>query len=121
MIFNKLYEEDRTVTVSQLRQRLQNNEMDVTENIISRDILPSLRDKGIIISGTYKGYRLATSVKHIQSYIQHNKDIILPMLHRLDIARTGIKLATANQLDIIDPTNEKELSRILNVMVLMNL
>lgn len=116
LIFNKLYEEDRTVTVSQLRQQLQNNEVDVTENIISRDILPSLRDKGIIISGTYKGYRLATSAKQIQSYIQHNKDIILPMLHRLDIARTGVKLATANRLDIIDPAKEKELSRILNLI-----
>lgn len=116
LIFNKLYEEDRTITVSQLRQQLQNNEMEVSDNIISRDILPSLRDKGIIISGTSKGYRLATSAKQIQSYIQHNKDIILPMLHRLDIARTGIKLATANQLDIIDSSKEKELSRILNLI-----
>ena len=38
------------------------------------------------------------------------------MLHRLDIARTGVKLATANRLDIIDPAKEKELSRILNLI-----
>ena len=74
-----------------------------------------MRDYGIIISGTAKGYRLATTLEQVRDYISHNKDIIFPMLKRLNIARQKIKLATANRLDIIDEIAEKKLSDILDI------
>ena len=115
LLFNKLYEDDKVITAQNLRQKLSLQDIDISENDISRKILPQLRDYGIIISGTAKGYRLATTLEQVRDYISHNKDIIFPMLKRLNIARQKIKLATANRLDIIDEIAEKKLSDILDI------
>jgi hypothetical protein len=74
---------------------------------LSSRVIGKVRDAGILISGNAKGYRLATDVKDIKSFVQHNRNILEPMLGRLQTARESVKQDTANRFDIL---SEQEFS-----------
>ena len=60
----------------------------VQKQYVQSKIIGALRMKGIIIAGEKLGYRLVTSEKSLCAYLTQDKTIILPMLAKLDAART---------------------------------
>lgn len=66
------------------------------------DIVGSLRDSGVVISSSTKGYKIPLSLNEVYSYSNHTMQVIYPMLERLGKARNSILLATENELDILD-------------------
>lgn len=56
-------------------------------------VIGHLRYKGIIISGSNRGYCLALSLNDIKDYLDHNATIIFPMLDRIKEARSAVKMA----------------------------
>jgi len=71
------------------------------EQAFSSRIIGRIREAGIIIAGGHDGYRLATTVRDINQYIEHDKNILLPMLRRLKIAREVARIDTAGHFDIL--------------------
>lgn len=53
-------------------------------------IIGSIRKAGIIVTGTKKGYKLATSEADVKEYLQHDKSVIMPMLSKLSTARNVV-------------------------------
>lgn len=70
------------------------------QSFASRVVGP-LRDAGLILAGSNDGYRLATCVKDIRMYLDHDLSLIEPMMGRLKRARENIRHATGNCLDIL--------------------
>lgn len=81
----------------------------------SSRIIGKLRDAGIVIAGDNNGYRLATNMNDIDSYINHDITIIKPMIARLIKARESIKLSTTNKYDFLDNQNYGWLKNIVEV------
>ncbi len=75
---------------------------EISKQAFSLGIIGKLREAGIIIAGTNEGYRLALSVEDIQDYLNHDKNIIEPMINRLITARDVVRHDTANGYDILD-------------------
>jgi hypothetical protein len=75
------------------------------EKLSDRDfkskIITALRNHGIIITGSNKGYTIALTYEEIKEYLKHNKGIILPMIRKIKKAQEEIKKATNNNLDIL--------------------
>ena len=69
---------------------------------LSSRVIGPLRDWGILISGGSDGYCLACNTADIYRYLDHDKNIIEPMLIRLNIARKGILQDTSNQYDVLE-------------------
>lgn len=65
-------------------------------------IVAKLRDAGVIIASCSRGYKLPVSEKELYDFTNHTNSVIKPMIDRLKICRDKIKLATTNQLDILD-------------------
>ena len=78
------------------------------------NVIGAIRKEGIIITGTNKGYRLATTINDVKAYLQQDKTVILPMLTKLRCAR--LLLSTSANIDILLGKDNKELVACLNAI-----
>ncbi|RRA95164.1 hypothetical protein [Paenimyroides viscosum] len=88
-------------------------EKPMNEEYFRSKIIGNLRDKGILISSSNTGYKIPTSKRDLESFLKHGNRVILPMLNRIKQARNAIKLATLNELDILEDEKYKELKNLL--------
>lgn len=71
-------------------------------------VIGGLRDEGVIIASSSRGLKIPTSVKDLTGFVDETIKKIFPMLHRLQAARTQIKLATLNKLDIMEGRDQEK-------------
>lgn len=86
----------------------------LSEEYFRSKVVGNLRDRGVLIASSTKGYKIPTSSEDIDDFILHGKRIVLPMLNRIREARDTIKLATHNDLDILDKEAFAELKNLLD-------
>jgi hypothetical protein len=106
---------NRYITTSEITSHLnQNRHEKIKEEYFRTKIVGNLRDKGVLIASGRQGYKIPTSSKDLDTFVNHGKRIILPMLNRIKEARQAIKLATGNELDLLDRIEYAELRKLLN-------
>lgn len=76
--------------------------MTLTRDNLRLRVIGPLRDAGVLITSSPKGYKLPRSVTDMLSFVEHGHSIIAPMLDRLDRARRLLKLASDGGVDILD-------------------
>ena len=64
-------------------------------------IIGKLRDKGVIIASSNKGYKIPSKKSEIIDFINHDASIVLPMLSRLKKCRDLVKLASIDKIDVL--------------------
>lgn len=110
----RAYPINRYIKTSEILNHLnQNRQEKVQEEYFRTKIVGNLRDKGVIIASGRQGYKIPTSAKDLDTFVNHGKRIILPMLNRIREARSAIKLATNNELDLLGKIEYIELKKIL--------
>lgn len=72
-------------------------------------IICKLRDAGVIISSSSKGYKIPSNEAEIYDFINHGNQVVLPMLWRLKKCRDLVKLATNGQVDLLEHDEYKDL------------
>lgn len=77
-------------------------EQRITRNHLYRRVIAPLRDEGVIIASSSRGYKIPISVDDIKTYLNSTHTIVSPMLHRIGICRQLIKQQTGNSLDVLD-------------------
>jgi len=78
-------------------------------------VIAKLRDNGIIISSSNKGYKLPSSSQDLFEFVDHSNSYIQPMIDRLLKCRNQIKLATKNKIDIFDSDEFRYLKILRNI------
>lgn len=86
---------------------------EIQEEYFRTKVIGNLRDKGILIASGRQGYKIPTSAEDLNSFIDHGKKIIIPMLKRIREARNAVMLATQNSLDLLDKKEYLELKKII--------
>lgn len=86
----------------------------LSTEVFRNKVVAKLRDKGIIISSNRTGYKIPNSVNDVQSFVRLNKNLILPMMNRIKIAREIVKTATINNVDILDTEANKRLKKMID-------
>lgn len=81
-------------------------------------VIGRLRDQGLLIAssakGDKKGYRLPTSAADLLKFLDHGNSLVVPILNRIQMCRERVKLATNNELDILDKDQFSKLKKILS-------
>jgi hypothetical protein len=64
-------------------------------------VIAPLRDAGVLIASSSRGYKLPASEADLYDFINHSNAIIEPMLSRVRKFRDSIKTATNGELDVL--------------------
>lgn len=100
------------IYTSELKERLEYTGLGkMPDSTFRMRIIGKLRDKGVIIASSQKGYKIPSKQSELYDYINHDAKIVIPMLSRLKKCRDIVRLATANGLDVLDHTEYKDLKR----------
>lgn len=115
LLFQRANAKNRYMTTSEIFSHLNQSRKDeLKQEYFRTKVVGGLRDRGILIASSKHGYKIPTSAKDLSTFINHGKRIILPMLNRIQEARNAIKLATNNELDLVNNENFKELKNLLD-------
>jgi len=68
---------------------------------LRRDVVGPVRDAGVLVASSRKGYKIPVTVDDALSFVNHDSSIIVPMSSRLRAFRDGVRLATHGELDIL--------------------
>ena len=91
------------IYTNELREQIRSSEIGkISESTFRMRIIGQLRDKGVIIANSQKGYKIPSKCAELYDFINHDAKIVIPMLSRLKKCRDLVKLATANELDLPD-------------------
>ncbi len=93
----------RYISTNELLERIQNASLPIkSERVFRQEVIGKLRDEGVIISSSTKGYKIPSTEAELYDYVNHDASILIPMLSRLKKCRDIIKLGTINGLDLLD-------------------
>ena len=103
LLFQRANAKNRYVSTKEIFSHLnQSRHENLKQEYFRSKVVGNLRDKGILIASSNSGYKIPSSSEDLENFIKHGKRILLPMLNRIKVARETIKLATNNDLDILD-------------------
>jgi hypothetical protein len=76
-------------------------------------IIARLRDAGIIIASSSKGYKLPSNEHDLYDFLNHSSSIINPMIGRIKKVHESVLLATQKELDILDKEEYENLRKLI--------
>lgn len=119
LLYFNTYGTKKYIPTRQLIQHLQvGREELLTEHNFRTKVIGKVRDAGVLVvsssAGEHKGYKLPASMQDLYKFVSHGNSVIMPMLHRIAVFRDKIKLATLNDIDILDKEEFKGLRDLLN-------
>ncbi|CCH51587.1 hypothetical protein BN8_00517 [Fibrisoma limi BUZ 3] len=85
----------------------------VTLHYFQTRVIAPLRDAGVLIASSSKGYKLPACEQDLYDYINHSNTIIQPLLSRIRKCRDQIRLATHGAVDVLDKEEYGSLKKIL--------
>lgn len=96
----KYFNKNKFIYTHELRNHLSINGVHVSDYYIRSSIVAPLRDHGVLISSSSKGYKIPISKLDVINYIQHSNSIISPMVSRLKNVQKVILLGSGGEIDI---------------------
>lgn len=78
-------------------------------------IIAKLRDHGVIIASSNKGYKLPSKKSEVEDFIKKTQGIIEPMLHRLKLCYNAIRLGSNGTIFMLDEPEYSTLKKLIEV------
>lgn len=78
-------------------------------------IIAKLRDHGVIIASSNKGYKLPSKKSEVEDFIKKTQGIIEPMLHRLKLCYNAIRLGSNGTIFMLDDPEYSTLKKLIEV------
>lgn len=103
------------IPTHRIRSELARRGMDVSEHRLRSSIIAPLRDAGLLIASSNKGYKIPLSVAELRDFVDHAWSIADPMLARVKHARDQVRLATPGATDILSGERYDTLRRVLEL------
>lgn len=77
-------------------------------------VIAPLRDAGVLIASSAKGYKLPACERDLYDFVNHSNTIIQPLLSRINKCRDQIRLATDGTIDILERPEYDSLRRLID-------
>lgn len=81
--------------------------VELSKHMFRTQIVAKLRDDGVFIASSSKGYKIPTTIDDVTQYVKHFEGKAIPMLERLHKSRKQISLVTEGEIDILDHAKSK--------------
>ncbi|WP_462411624.1 hypothetical protein [Neobacillus sp. Marseille-QA0830] len=114
LLFNLKENPDEYVYTQEILDNLNAlRDVKMNQHYFRSNIVSKLRDSGIIIASSNKGYKLPVSLGDLYDFVNLSSLTIHPMIQRIAKCRDQILSATNNEVDILDPTEYEYLRRVI--------
>ena len=111
----RFHRADLYVSTREIREYLSDNILPAVDTqYVRSNIVAPLRDSGVLVASSPKGYKIPVAEKDLYDFVNHSLSIVKPMLGRLQECRGQISIATKNRLDVFDQPEYGILRRLLN-------
>lgn len=108
------------IYTQELKGQLFNTELrGISDSAFRMRIIGKLRDKGVIIASSQKGYKIPSKQTELYDFINHDAKIVIPMLARLKKCRDLVKLGTVNGLDLLEHSEYDQLRAYFDSMPML--
>ena len=88
----------------------------MTERSFRQNVIGKIRDSGVIIASSTKGYKIPSSQAELYDYVNHDASIVIPMLARLKKCRDLVKLGTVNNVDLLAQPEYQAIKKYLDLL-----
>ncbi len=79
-------------------------------------IIAKLRDSGVIISSSNKGYKIPSTFQDMEAFVDTVNSKIKPLLQRLGKARASLHIASTGEIDILKGPNYPHLVSFIEIL-----
>lgn len=86
----------------------------ISEHQLRSTIIAPLRDAGLLITSSQKGYKIPVSVGELLDFVDHAHSIVDPLLKRVREARSQVMLSTGGVTDILAGDRYSSLRRLID-------
>lgn len=109
LLFQLQLDPQKYLGTAVLRELINNTSgYDYSDSQFRAQVIAPLRDAGLLISSSARGYKIPLTIEEVLSYSLHTLQMIYPMLERLAKCRSAVLEATNNECDILEqPEYEK--------------
>ncbi len=87
-----------------------------SEQQFRNQIIAKLRDHNVIIASSKKGMKIPSKKSEVLDFVNHSKNIIIPMLSRLNTCCELIKAGTLGDIDLLEEDGNELLKKIVKSM-----
>ncbi len=94
-----------------INQLLYTKHEDVSVSTFRLKIICKLRDAGVIIASSSKGYKIPSRKKELYDFINHGVSVAIPVLDRMKKCRDIIKMGTTGNVDLFAHTEYNNLKK----------
>ncbi|KAA5537042.1 DUF3800 domain-containing protein [Taibaiella lutea] len=117
LYFNN-YSKQKYISTNELLRHLNAGRVpQLTVHAFRTKVIAKLRDKGVIISSSSSGemgYKLPSSKEDLHKFVNHGKQVIIPMLKRIEKLRDTVMLASSNDIDVLQPQEFKAIEKLIS-------
>ena len=87
----------------------------ISRDYLMSDIIGPLRDAGVLIASTSRGYKIPTSTTDLTDYVEFGSSMALPILRRIEKGRERVLEITNHEFDIIEGEKFEELRNLFKI------
>ncbi|WP_180960414.1 DUF3800 domain-containing protein [Neobacillus cucumis] len=115
LLFNLKENPDEYVYTEEILDNLNAiRDVKLTPHSFRSSIVSKLRDSGLLIASSNKGYKLPVSLNDLYDFVNLSSLTIHPMIQRISKCRDQILLTTNNEIDILEQKEYDYLKRIID-------
>ena len=108
-------EPDKYIPTKELMNRVKmESQNKIAMQKFRSDIIAKMRDDGVLIASSSKGYKIPMNVNDIYDFVNRSNSVVAPLISRVLSARQQILLATQNHVDILDQHEYANLRKLIN-------
>ncbi|NRD79799.1 DUF3800 domain-containing protein [Bacillus sp. BRMEA1] len=90
-------------------------DVNISQHYFRSSIVSKLRDSGLLIASSSKGYKLPASLNDLYDFVNLSSLTIYPMIQRIAKCREQILQATNKEIDILEQKEYEYLKRIIDL------
>jgi hypothetical protein len=87
----------------------------VTRQFVRSNIVSKLRDRGVVIASSSRGYKIPTCYVDVVGFAELVDGIVCPLLQRLKRANDIFELGTAGEINVLAEKRFKKLRSMLDL------
>ncbi|WP_286228644.1 DUF3800 domain-containing protein [Neobacillus mesonae] len=116
LLFNLKENPDEYVYTQEILDNLNAlRDIKINQHYFRSNIVSKLRDSGVIIASSSKGYKLPVCLNDLYDFVNRSSLTIFPMIQRLAKCRDQILVATNNEVDILAEKEHGYLKKVIDM------